>query len=218
MTTLDRRTKKNSRAEAVQNTTENIYINETSEVTQPNSIPIPLPDHSSALVPILPGVPDENQIPPSSHSLKTIGPLCLVIFSIFIPLSLAAIWLVRRKLKRDKTDILSRITSSSQPSLSIDTRESWETVVVDLPSLLDPPEPAVAGLGRLWARVTNRREPVIASTSSGWTGIEDSSLGPLEWYAKHSPPNQAAVYPRLISECEKDFFESEERSRTWSLT
>ncbi|EGG09711.1 uncharacterized protein MELLADRAFT_60798 [Melampsora larici-populina 98AG31] len=217
MTTLNKRSKDNSSAEAVQNSTEDKYMNETSGFTQPNSIPITFPDPSSALIPIIPGVPDEKQIPSSSHSIKTIGPLCLVTFAIFIPLSLAVIWLVRRKLKRDKTDILSRITSSSQPSLSIDTRESWETVVVDLPSLLDPPEPAVAGLGRLWARVTNRREPVISSTSSGWTGIEDSSLGPLEWYAKHSPPNQTAVYPRLISECEKDFLQSEERSRTWSL-
>ncbi|KAH9813138.1 hypothetical protein DFH28DRAFT_377584 [Melampsora americana] len=218
MTALYKRMEKNSSTDAVQNGTEDIYINATSGVTQPNSIPIPPINPSSALIPMIPGVPDETHHPSSSHSITTIGPLFLVLFSILIPLSLAGIWLVRRKLKSDQTDILSRITTSSQPSLSIDTRESWETVVVDLPSLLDPPEPAVAGLGRLWARVTNRRENTLSSsTGNDWNSIEDSSLGPLEWYAKHSPPNQIPIYPRLISECEKDFFESNERSRSWSL-
>lgn len=92
--------------------------------------------------------------------------------------------------------------------------------MVDLPSLLDPPEPAVAGLGKLWARVKRDRtnhnnnnpiEPMMGA-------LEDSALGPLEWYAKHAPPEASPMVSR--NSCHKSPFllsyDDHQSSRSWT--
>ncbi|KAG0144906.1 hypothetical protein CROQUDRAFT_595647 [Cronartium quercuum f. sp. fusiforme G11] len=151
-----------------------------------------------------------NALP--QRSSPSSGPLILIVLSVLVPLLCASLWLISIARKR-------RPVPPSPASVGSSTRASWETVVVDLPSLLDPPEPAVAGLGRLWARVTNRWD---GSADSGWVGVqnEDASMGPLEWYAKHSPPRAVIGYPTLMSSassgCEKSIYNSHERYRSWS--